>query len=70
MVTVTSTVPVPGGEVAVTDVAVLAVRLVAGVVPKVTEVAEPRLMPVTTTLLPPAAGPLVGAIEVTDGAAT
>ena len=61
---------VPAGEVTVTEVAVLAVMLVAGAVPNSTDVAEPRLVPVTTTLLPPPAGPLVGAIEVTVGAPT
>ena len=43
---------------------------VAEAVPNLTEVAEPRLVPVTTTLVPPAVGPLVGLIEVTVGAAT
>ena len=70
VVTVTSTMPLPAGEVTVTDVAVLAVRLVAGVVPNLTAVAEPRLVPLMTTVVPPAEVPLVGTIEVTVGAAT
>ena len=69
VVTVTSTVPEPPGEVTVTDVAVLAVTA-AEAVPNLTDVAEPRLVPVTTTLVPPVEGPEVGAIEVTVGAAT
>ena len=69
VVTVTSTAPVPAGDVAVTEVAVLAVRLVAGVVPKVTAVAEPRLVPVMTTVVPPAVGPAAGAMAVTVGTA-
>ena len=56
----------PAGDVAVIDVAVSAV-MVADVVPKSTAVAEARLVPVMTTLVPPAVGPLVGAIEVTVG---
>ena len=44
--------------------------MVADVVPNFTEVAEARSVPVMTTLVPPAVGPLVGAIKVTVGAAT
>ena len=69
VVTVTSTMPVPAGEVTVIEVAVSAVTVPA-VEPNLTEVADPRLVPVTTTLVPPALGPLVGAIEDTVGAAT
>ena len=69
VMTVTSTGPaLPAGEVAVTEVAVLAVTA-AVVAPNLTEVAEVRLVPVMTTLVPPAAGPVVGKMEVTDGAA-
>ena len=64
--TVTSTVPVPAGEVAVTEVAVLAV-IAPVVVPNVTAVADSRFVPVTTTLVPPAVGPLIGAMEATVG---
>ena len=68
MVTVTSTTPaLPAGEVAVTEVAVLAV-IEPAVAPNVTEVAEVRLVPVMTTLVPPAVGPLLGVTEVTVGA--
>jgi len=69
VVTVTSTVPLPAGEVTVMEVAVLAVT-VPDVVPNVTDVAELRFVPVMTTWVPPAIGPEVGAMEVTDGTPT
>jgi len=69
VVTVTSTVPVPAGEVAVIEVAELAVT-VALVTPNVTAVAPVKLVPVIVTLVPPAVVPEVGEIEVTVGAAT
>jgi len=49
-------------------VALLAV-IEPAVAPNVTEVAEMRLVPVMTTLVPPVAGPVVGRMEVTVGAA-
>jgi len=67
---VTSTVPVPAGEVAVIEVAELTVKLVALVAPNFTAVAPVKPVPVTVTDVPPAAGPDVGEIEVTVGAAT
>ena len=68
VVTVTSTVPVPAGEVTVMEVAVSAVTVPA-VVPNLTAVAFARLVPVTVTLVPPAPGPEVGLTAVTVGAA-
>ena len=68
VVTVTATVPVPEGEVAVIDVAE-SVVIVAGVAPKVTALAEPRFVPEMVTEVPPAVEPLVGEIELTVGAA-
>jgi len=68
VVTVTSTVPVPAGEVAVIDVVLLTVNDVALVLPNLTAVAPVKLAPVIVTLVPPAAGPLLGEIEVTAGA--
>ena len=53
VVTVTSTVPVPAGEVAVTEVAESAVMVPGLPGPKSTAVALPRLSPVTVTLVPP-----------------
>ena len=69
MVTVTSTVPLPAGEVTVMEVAESAVTA-PDVVPNLTDVAEARLVPVMITVVLPVDGPLVGAIEVTVGAAT
>ena len=70
VVTRTSTVPVPAGDVAVIWVVLLTTKPVAAVAPKFTAVAPLRLVPVMTTEVPPVAGPDVGAIDVTVGAAT
>jgi hypothetical protein len=70
VVTVTSTVPVPAGDVAVIEVAELTVKLVALVAPNLTAVAPVNTVPVMVTEVPPAAGPEVGEIDVTVGAAT
>ena len=67
VVTVMSTVPVPGGEVAVIDVAESAVT-VAGMPPKSTADALARSEPVMTTLVPPAGVPDLGSTPVTVGA--
>ena len=67
VVTLTSTVPVPAGAVAVIDVAELNVKL-ADVAPNVTDVTPVKLVPVIVTLVLPALGPLVGEIDVTVGA--
>jgi hypothetical protein len=69
-VTVTSTVPLPAGEVAVIDVALLTVNEVAAVPPNFTAVAPANDVPVMVTGVPPAPGPLFGEMEVTDGAET
>ena len=68
VVTVMSTVPLPGGLVAVICVPESAVT-VAGVPPKLTPVAPERPVPVMVTLVPPAAGPLAGDTPVTAGGA-
>jgi len=70
VVTLISTVPVPAGEVAVIWVAELTVKAVAAVPPKFTAVAPVKLVPVMTTLVPPASGPDVGEIDVTAGGPT
>ena len=67
VVTLTSTVPLPEGDVAVIWVAELTVKPVAAVAPKVTAVAPEKLVPVMITLVPPVVGPDVGEIEVTVG---
>ena len=68
-VTVTLTVPVPAGEVAVIEVAELTTTPVAAAVPNLTAVAPVKLIPEILTLVPPAAGPDFGDTEVTQGAA-
>ena len=70
MVTLTSTVPVPAGDVAVIWVAELTVKVVAAVAPKITAVAPVNPVPVIVTVVPPDVGPDVGEIEVAAGAAT
>ena len=57
VVTVTSTVPVPAGLVAVIWVALTTVYVVAGATPNVTEVTAMKLVPVTVTDIPPAGEP-------------
>jgi hypothetical protein len=60
----------PAGAVAVIEVALLTVNEVALLLPNLTAVAPVKLVPVIVTLVPPEAGPLVGEIAVTVGAAT
>ena len=67
VVTVMSTVPVPGGEVAVIEVAESAV-MVAGIDPKSTAEALAKSEPLMTTLVPPAGVPVLGSTPVTVGA--
>lgn len=67
VVTVTSTVPVPAGEVAVMEVAELTVKPVAFVDPNLTALAAVRLVPVIVTDVPPAGRPPAGEIDVTVG---
>jgi hypothetical protein len=67
VVTVTLTVPVPGGLVAVICVAESAV-IVPAAPPKLTPVAPPRLVPLIVTAVPPAVVPLAGANPLTTGA--
>jgi hypothetical protein len=66
VVTVTSTVPAPAGAVAVIDDGPLTVKLVALLAPNFTAVAPDRAA--IATLVPPAAGPLVGNTAATVGA--
>ena len=58
----------PAGEVAVIEVWLFTVNEDAAVVPKLTAVAPVKLVPVMTTLVPPAVDPPVGDIEVMAGA--
>ena len=66
VVTVTLTVPLPAGEVAVQEVAVQDTP-VAAVPPKAT-LPPVRLDPATVTAVPPLAGPVAGETPVTVGA--
>jgi hypothetical protein len=68
VVTVTSTVPLPAGLVAVIWVSLLTLTLLAAVRPKETLVAPVKPVPVIVTLVPPVPGPLAGLILVTVGA--
>ena len=71
LVTRTSTVPAdPAGAVAVICVALLTVKPVAAVPPKVTAVAPVKFVPVRVTVVPPIEEPLAGETEVTVGAGT
>ena len=65
--TCTSTVPTPGGEVAVIWVSE-ATEKVAGTRPKVTSVAPVKPEPSIVTAVPPVTGPLAGETPVTLGA--
>ena len=67
---VTSTVPVPAGDVAVIEVAELTVKLVAAVAPKSTAVAPVKFGAGDRHGRAAGAGPEVGEIDVTVGAAT
>ena len=64
----TSTVPVPAGDIAVKVVALTNVTLVPGVVPNWTVASELNPVPLTVTTVPPEGGPLVGLSELTTGA--
>jgi hypothetical protein len=62
-----STVPtVPAGAVAVMLVLLLTVKLVAGVLPKITAVVPVNPVPEIVTVVPPATGPAAGLIPVTS----
>ena len=69
VVTVISTVPAPGGDVAVIDVAELTVKLVALAAPNFTALALENPVPVMVTDVPPVVAPAFGATAVTAGAA-
>jgi hypothetical protein len=69
-VTVTSTIPVPAGDVAVICVTPFTVKLVAAVVPNFTAVTAVKFVPMIVTLVPPAVGPLLGVTSDTVGAPT
>src|SRR5579862_8717355 len=65
--TVTSTVPVPVGDVAVIEVGEVIAATVALAVPNVTVSPVLNPVPVIVTLVPPAVGPVGGDTDVTVG---
>ena len=67
-VTLTSTMPLPAGDVTVIWVEVLEIML-AVLAPKLTAVTTKKLVPVMVTLVPPDAGPVFGLTLVTVGGA-
>lgn len=68
-VTLTDTGPAtPAGAVAVMDVSLLTVKLLAGVEPKLTAVTPVKCVPVRFTTVPPVTGPEVGVKVVIVGA--
>ena len=72
-VTVTSCVPVPAGDTALSDAPVTSDTDASAVAPNLTAVVAPvcvRALPVTWTDVPPVSGPLAGAIFVIAGLAT
>jgi hypothetical protein len=68
VVTVTSGVPEPDGDVTVMEPDVSAVTVPGLLPPKSTAVAFARFDPVMVTLVPPARGPELGLIDDTTGA--
>lgn len=70
VVTVTSAMPAPAGEVAVICVGPSTEKLAADVAPKWTALADAKSVPVIVTLVPPAAGPDDGLTPVTVGGGT
>ena len=68
LVTTTLFVPaVPAGVIAVSEVALTKTTFVAALPPIVTVAPLTKPVPVIVTAVPPAIGPLFGAIAVTDG---
>jgi hypothetical protein len=67
VVTVTSTVPTPAGEVAVIWVVLSTVKEPAALLPNLTAVTPEKLVPVMVTLVPPDVGPVFGLTLVTVG---
>ena len=63
----TPTVPVPGGETAVIEVADCTPKLCADAAPNLTPVASPRFEPVIVTMVPPPSRPSFGSMWVTWG---
>ena len=69
VVTVTSTIPMPAGEVAVMDVGLCTTTWVAALEPNFTAVAPVNPVPMMVTLVPPNTLPNLGWTALTVGAA-
>ena len=67
VVTVTFTVPAPGGLMTVNVLSLTTVKLVAGAVPKSTTVAPVKPLPTIVTNVPPTLGPAAGLRPETAG---
>ena len=67
VVTLMSTVPLPAGEVALIDVALLTVKVAAAVLPNFTAVAPVKFLPAIVTEVPPVSGPEIGLTEEMEG---
>jgi hypothetical protein len=67
VVTVTTTLPVPGGEVAVIVTALMTFTFVAPVPPNETVAGDAKLIPVMVTTLPPLVRPDEGDRPLTVG---
>nr|WP_245548922.1 hypothetical protein [Nocardia exalbida] len=70
VVTVTGTVPVPGGAIAMISVLEIPKKNVAGVAPNLTEVTPVKPVPTIKTTVPPVDGPELGMTEATTGGCT
>ena len=68
LLTFTSTVPLPAGEVALIEVELTTSTFVAALAPKLTVLPLINPVPVIVTRLPPAAGPELGLTPDTVGA--
>ena len=67
VLTITSTVPLPAGLVAVIWVALTTLNLLAGVCPNVTLETPVKFVPTIVTLVPPVVYPVFGLSPVTVG---
>src|SRR5215472_10460336 len=65
VLTVTFTVPLPGGLTALIWVSASTLNVVAAVLPKDTSVVRAKPLPLITTFVPPTCGPLTGVMRVT-----
>ena len=67
VVTLTSTVSTPGGEVAVIEVSLFTLKSLERMAPKRTSLTLVKLVPVIVTFVPPTTGPFLGKMLVIVG---